>query len=260
MPDPRPIKDILSEMEALKRLNEQTGLPIADAFEEGRRDVLERRLPLPETQGVTLDRTTDAFAALFSDSGVPRRFEHMTLDTYRILCNEHGWDGKRDAFRAVLHHAKHGKAPSGKPGLLLHGVPGVGKTGMLAPLALHRMREGDAVLWIQYDDFVRGVQSGYGEGTSEKKLMLARTVPLLVLDDLGSPATRERGKGETIDRVSITWRLINYRHNEMLPMLITSNLSLNALRDQHEARTVERIMESCEVHEVGGVNLRMCTP
>ena len=77
---------------------------------------------------------------------------------------------------------------------------------------------------------------------------------VILLDDFGD---KSRTNAESDDRRRIIYQLINYRHNNGLPMLITSNLTAAEMSMQFGQRTVERIIESCAWVKVGGDNLRL---
>ena len=65
--------------------------------------------------------------------------------------------------------------------------------------------------------------------TSEADLLdIARTVPILILNDLGAPIIRN---GHATD-----FSILNYRMNEQLPTIITTNLNFDEI-EQHLERT-----------------------
>lgn len=210
---------------------------------------------------------------LFEQSGIPERFARCTLRSYVDLCERHALslDGKRDALRAArawMEQVAIEKTAGGvlalsgrtfavdgsarRHGLLLHGPSGVGKTGILTACARAAIGRGYSVLYVQYNAFIDAVQSGYATGESDKRLRAAMDVDVVLLDDLGDVMRRE----ETDDRREILWKLVNARYNASAAMLVTSNLSLNAIADQFAPRTLERLKELCLCVYVQGANLR----
>jgi DNA replication protein len=68
----------------------------------------------------------------------------------------------------------------------------------------------------------------------------ARTIPILILDDLGAHNYTDW----TRNRI---YSIINYRMNELLPTIITSNLSLDEMEDYIGVRTTSRIIQSSRI-------------
>lgn len=193
---------------------------------------------------------------LFVGACIPAHFRSFTLDSIRQRAvNE---PDKKAAIDAVEQWITAGYVEDPatkryKSGLILAGDYGRGKTGTLTPAIRHSLEQGKSGLWIEVTDFVGVIQSGYRDGTSLERLEAAQKVDVILLDDLGD---KSRDGAETDDRRRIIYQLVNYRHNNGLPMLITTNLNGQQMAAQFGGRTVERIMESCAWVSMGGRNLR----
>lgn len=72
----------------------------------------------------------------------------------------------------------------------------------------------------------------------DRMLQHLKTVQLLVLDDLGAEKSSEWTK-------SVLFEIIDYRYNEMLPMLITTNCPPKELKEKIGDRSYDRIREMC---------------
>jgi len=148
------------------------------------------------------------------------------------------------AYQEAMAWRADGKA---KNGLYLYGPPGSGKTGLATALFNRTMQDGDTYgLWVEWYNFVAGVQSKYGagDGGAEKALMLAQTVPLLLLDDAGDVARSV----ESEDKQLLMFRVVNDRHGaNNKPVLMTSNLSPEKFVLQYGLRTWRRVEERCAV-------------
>lgn len=194
---------------------------------------------------------------LFANAGIPAHFRDMTIDT---LVERVGADtGKQVAIEAVMQLVNQGyivdeRTNRYKPGVVVSGDFGRGKTGLLTPVLRNAVEAGKSALWVEVYDFISEVQRGYEDGSSLAKLEAAQRADIILLDDLGD---KSRTKEETDDRRRIMYQLINYRHNNALPMLITTNLTGKELALQFGARTFERIAESCAWVSMTGRNLRM---
>jgi len=174
---------------------------------------------------------------------VPRRYQGRGPDTLPARFIK----GKEEAIAAtrawVAGHTE-------KPGLLLMGRPGAGKS-VLGWWAVPQKGVG---LWLTWPDLYRSVQGGYGSGDANSRLRDASKVPVLFLDDLGDP---DMGLNlETKDRRDILFTVVNARLRDWLPTFITSNLSGGGLVAQFGDRIVSRLLELCHDVEMGGVDLR----
>ena len=80
---------------------------------------------------------------------------------------------------------------------------------------------------------------------------LLKTVPLLVLDDLGAQKTTEW----VTERLFV---IINARYDDLLPTIITSNIYLEELRQLPGwDRLVDRIVEMARAVRMAGRNYRI---
>lgn len=196
-------------------------------------------------------------AKLFANAGIPAHFRDLTIETMIERAGDD--EGKREAISAVVEYQEHGfvldkRTGRPKPGIILSGEYGRGKTGLLTPVLRHAIEQGKSGLWIEVYDFIAEVQKGYNDGESNARLEAAQRADIILLDDLGD---KSRDRAETDDRRRILYQLINYRHNHTLPMMITTNLTGPELAMQFGPRTFERIIESCAWINIGGRNLRM---
>lgn len=210
---------------------------------------------------------------LFQAAGVPPRYRDLTLDGIplehrnrkhlavavaemymdrRHVVYSHLGEYSKVVASALNHQIPRPDEP--RYSILFHGPFGVGKTGILSVVFQHLLKQGMAGIWIEYLDFVKEVQRGYGDGLSGDRLDAAREAPIIMIDDLGASSSR-RGN-ETDDRSGIFYQVINYRHAEDLPTLMTSNLDLKGLGTYFSGRTVARIKEMALVCAVNGLDLR----
>lgn len=193
---------------------------------------------------------------LFSSAGVPLHFQGMTIES--LIERAGGDKAKAAAISAVQQYINEGRVSDPatkqiKPGIILSGRFGAGKTGLLTPALRYSLGQGKSALWIECADFISEIQAGYATGDSHTRLETAQRADVVLLDDLGDV---DRDRPETEDRRRILYQLINYRHNNCLPMLISTNCAPAQLAMQFGARTFERLAESCAWVEMGGANLR----
>ncbi len=128
-------------------------------------------------------------------------------------------------------------------GLLLTGAVGSGKTFLAAAIANALIENNKEVLFLVVPDLLDELRSTYNRSADTSELDLldtAREVAFLVLDDLGAHNYTEW----TRNRI---YSIINYRLNEHLPTIITSNLSLEEMEEYLGDRTTSRILQMCRV-------------
>lgn len=238
----------------------------ADLYEQGRREASEGKV-LPYTQeasGAPATPGQQGLDRLFEQAGVPDRYRTCSLRSFCDYCELRGIDiefGKVDALRLARDLIKTGKAKD-RPGLLLYGQPGVGKTGILSSVFNALLARGGDGLWIQYNAFIDALQDGYSDNLYLPRLRAAQEAGVVLLDDFGDPS-REKLEPETLNRQELMFKLVNTRYNaaaEDQVLLVSSNLRPNGIAAQFGERTAERLFELCAVQEVWGHNLRFDTP
>ena len=105
-------------------------------------------------------------------------------------------------------------------GLLLWGDNGRGKTAAAAVVAKEARRRGKKVLFVEAADLKRAVIEKVAFDEESTVWERARTVDLLVLDDLGKGAQDSTGFG-----ARILDELVRYRNARLCATLVTTNMS-----------------------------------
>ena len=135
-------------------------------------------------------------------------------------------------------------------GLLLYGKVGTGKTYEAAEVANALIDRGYSVLVTNFARIANTV-SGMYEGKQEYYDSLNR-FSLLVLDDLGAERKTEYMS-------EIVYNIIDSRYRAGLPMIITTNLTAEELKNPQDItnkRIYDRVIERCLPVEVEGKNRR----
>lgn len=223
------------------------------------------------------DRATAFRDALDAELAVPLRFRDLGFETFP--------DQRSAVLRAVRAWIE---GHAGRSGVFLTGPFGRGKSsllvGMLRSLVLTEAERRDFAAgrfsttaqppYYQPADSARprllaaatlgGFVTGTGllqslrprdegyrrrDSTNEDALRRYQQVTFLAIDDLGAERLTEWGA----DRL---FEIVNERHNELRPMLLSSNLTPNALATRWNQqvgdgesgdRIINRIIESCDV-------------
>lgn len=187
-------------------------------------------------------------------SVIGKRFAEATFESYVVP------PGSAEALEACQDLARRGIK-----GVLLHGPVGLGKTHLfvaVAKIAGERIVKVEYVLdgepqtdrW-SYEvaywpilELVDGMrrEMGYGSCTVVKECC---KVDLLLLDDVGE----EREMPFIVENLA---HIFNSRYNAMLPIGLSTNLSLQNLQAKYGDRAFSRWWETCEVIEMQGKDYR----
>lgn len=115
------------------------------------------------------------------------------------------------------------KNKSGK-GLYLSGSFGSGKTYLIAALFNELAKKNINSALVYYPELLRSLKSSFGSDY-EERFDFIKTVPLLLLDDIGAENTTAWSRDEVLGPI------LQYRMEEELPTFFTSNLSLKELEN-----------------------------
>ena len=126
--------------------------------------------------------------------------------------------------------------------LVLSGRIGSGKTHLAAAVGNLRLAHGDIVLFITAPDLLDHLRSTYGPSSEigyDEQFDRIRSAQLLVLDDLGAE-NPSPWAGEKL------YQLLNHRHSQGLPTVITTNVDLDTM----EGRIRSRLLDEAIIRHV----------
>lgn len=178
-------------------------------------------------------------------------FESMDLDPYN-----------RAAAMAAMRFSKEIVPGEQGRGLYLHGPFGVGKSYLMGAIAQKLAEREIASLMVYVPEFVREMKEALADHSYGSKLELLKSVPVLILDDLGAENLTPWVRDEIIGVI------LHHRVNNRLPTLYTSNYSLEELADHlaisngnrveatKARRILERIRHYVDVYMIEGDNRR----
>ena len=201
---------------------------------------------------------------------IPENYRHASFDSFHLpQDNPTAMRGLSDVMLAVMSYQR--KYPDNeKPGLLLAGPPGTGKTHLAVAALRLLLARGYEGIFFDYQNLLERIRAGYSEalGTSSREAYrVALETEILLLDDLGA----HRVTDWVEDTVTA---IVTYRYNHRKPLIATTNLvdpdmsgsvleksgltSTQNFRTTLEQRVGERarsrLFEMCRVIRMPGVD------
>jgi len=139
--------------------------------------------------------------------------------------------------------------------MFITGGAGVGKTVLMAGIVKEILKNKEKkVEWVSYSGFIMELQSSFRKDNEitpfERAEEIASFPGTLAIDDIGAEKI-------TAFVQQITYYIINYREQEMLHTLITSNFSLQQIDDQIDKRVSSRIGGMCKIVRLTGKDRRL---
>lgn len=120
------------------------------------------------------------------------------------------------------------------PSLFFFGGTGLGKTFLSSCIAKQLLSQGRNVVFGSILDIFRKIENEHFKGEEGNTAEIVKNAELVILDDLGS-------EFKTNFTNSVLYEIINYRLNLELPVIISTNLSMQELNQQYNERIVSRL-------------------
>jgi DNA replication protein DnaC len=152
--------------------------------------------------------------------------------------------------RYLVANPDDGKKIEGGKGYWFVGPVGVGKTWLAVSTLIKYIKEGHEGLFVTVPDMLEDIRRGFNDPEQSKTLKKACTVRLLVLDDLGV----EKQSEWVAEKL---YQIVNTRYNNMLPTIVTTNLSVENTEKVLGERLVSRLLGCCEAIVIEGPDRRL---
>jgi len=194
-----------------------------------RQKALSNRLKLAHLTGMMRQHTFD-------------RFEFKYYSRQRMENSRSYYETARLTFGAAKEFVERVLAGRAADGLYITGSVGTGKTFLACCIANRLLEEGVEVLFLVVPDFLDRIRATYDlqrpEYTEVDLTDAAKAAPVLILDDLGAHHYTEWARQKI-------YSLVNHRLNHQLPVVVTTNISLEDLGEYLGKRTTSRLFQMC---------------
>ena len=162
---------------------------------------------------------------------VPARYQNSSLEDFSEELSQYvrNWNGQ-----------------SPTRSLLLTGPTGTGKTHMAAAIVRLRVEGDRPVVFKRASAFYSAVRESFNQpNVSEAAVMREYgKSPMLVLDDLGSGSLSDHERRCTLE-------LLDMRLDDLRPMVVTSNWTIEQIRERMDERIASRLSEFLVLAFVG---------
>jgi DNA replication protein DnaC len=176
---------------------------------------------------------------------IPRRFWETSVD--RIPESAHD--------RVFGYCKAMGRMLDDGVGYLFWGPNGVGKTSAAVFLAMEARRHGAPVLFVNAESLRSGVLEKQAFRDDVTLIDRARTVDVLVIDDLGKEHPGQTGFTERLFE-----NLFRERSAARKTTFVTTNMSIEKLRERYKPSMLEVMKETCYPVQVEGPSQRDDAP
>ncbi len=152
--------------------------------------------------------------------------------------NDRGYNPEMEKARRYVEHWEEMKEQS--MGLLLWGNVGTGKTYMAGCIANALLDQGVRVLMTNFSRILNTL-TGLYQGDRNEWIDSLNRYSLLIIDDLGMERDSEFAREQVFS-------VIDSRYRSRLPMIVTTNLTMEELRhpgNLMQQRIFDRVLERC---------------
>lgn len=154
------------------------------------------------------------------NSGIPPLYRAAAFDTFRLPADNPVARNQLSMVMTIANSYAREFPATEKPGLLLIGDPGTGKTHLAVAALKKLMSRGFEGVFFDYQNLLVKIRSGYdaASGQSDREAYRqALDAEILLLDDLGA----HRVSDWVEDTVT---SIVTYRCNNQKPLIATTNL------------------------------------
>ena len=188
----------------------------------------------------------EKYNRLLKNSGLGKKFEG---------CSFNNWVNRAGTGRAYNQAFKYAvniqeNIKEGR-GLIIFGKPGNGKTHLVAAITNKAIQERYTVIFERVPRLLAKLRNTYNGGTVNEGEIVDALIrsDLLILDDAGAEKCSEWTEQSL-------YTIIDERYTEELATIVTTNSDLEELERKIGPRSMDRLLEMCEIVENRGTSYR----
>jgi DNA replication protein DnaC len=156
---------------------------------------------------------------------------------------------RRRAIELAREWAEREDFSGHKPGLLLHGEPGTGKTRLMATAVAHRLRH-SPMRWVSVGVLMAELQQAWGDDDRRAALKVLTSAGPIALDDFDKVNATEHV------RVQL-FTALDKREQSRVPLIVTTNLKPSELSKKLGDVIASRLVGMCVVLPYPGPDRRL---
>lgn len=194
------------------------------------------------------EKAMERVRRLRSDSLIDEKFREATFNTFRETK-----DNTENLKLCRMYVRDFDKMVKRNQGLILWGDVGTGKSYAAACIANELLSNGVPVAVLSLVKLLGAIQDGEYRESDTVELM--NSAKLVIFDDLGS----ERSTDYALEKV---YSIIDSRYRRKLPMIVTTNLTIEEMKeetDRRYKRIYDRVFEVCSPMQFTGRSWRKRT-
>jgi len=183
------------------------------------------------------------------DCGIGIRFKNKTFSNFDKTQNTEAFNICKEYAKNFLQHSKEGK------GLFLYGNVGTGKTHLAVAIVdyiarLHKNEINGSIRFITVTELLQTIKDSFKYTDGKNVIDRFKKCRLLIIDDMGTNKVTDWTQ-------EVFYSIINYRYENLLPTIITTNLTIDEFKKVNDERLMSRIFEMCKGVKLSGEDHRI---
>ena len=198
-----------------------------------------------------IQKIIDLHYEMSNMKGILHDFSEFSFDFYKDKYSEKVGMTEKENIKEIFEKAKNFCEKDECENLLFYGGCGVGKTFLSSCIAKKMLDSGKSViyqtaasLFSDYEDYK------FGRKEDGEIFDILQEADLLIIDDLGAEVSNSLSSQFFLD-------LINKRNMLGKKMIISTNLTMDGIRNKYTERLLSRIFENFEVLQFVGEDIRI---
>jgi DNA replication protein DnaC len=187
----------------------------------------------------------DKLLRMWEKSGIKLENQNLSFENYKPITPM----AKHMKAKAIQYFTEFDNIKGSRHNSIAFlGQVGSGKTHLTVSIAGRLINKGVEVRYFQFREMITYLkQNIMDEEAYQREVTRYKTTPVLLIDDLFK---KQKDKGTVTDSdVKIMFEIVNYRYVNYLPIIVSSELSVDEILDIDEGLG-SRVVQMCKQHLV----------